>query len=413
VLSVLGAVGAGVGALGWVAFIGGALLWIRADKAGLPAAEAVAVAPKSVLLAHGAEVATLAVAAAVLAVGVLYLADRFQGFRGALQLRAAKERELSLDEKVRAEEAAAEAARSNAAQGRAQAAELRRQAADEDDPGRQRRLLETAESHDALAVSESEGAAQAERTRDGAQKALETHRDRTRSQGRREWWLRIAVIGSILLVLPVGFIVVKPVSLGWVFVVLLIALFGTTLCFIVLTRERWIWFGVAAFLMISAVLTVAQFIRTRDDLKVEPAAVLRRDAGPICGFLVAQTSKYVYLGTYPRKLAVSGTGQQGTAGECTGATAPPDGVEVGSLPARLVAIPAEDATDVAVGPLLLLDGEGDADDAATRSAAMALDLCERRLKPRSASTTPKQAEQAAHTGCTTEELTRLRALAGG
>lgn len=46
--------GAAAGITGFVALVGGAILWIRFDELGLPADRAVAALPKSVLLAVGA-----------------------------------------------------------------------------------------------------------------------------------------------------------------------------------------------------------------------------------------------------------------------------------------------------------------------------------------------------------------------
>ncbi|MEA2299616.1 MAG: hypothetical protein QOE44_151, partial [Solirubrobacteraceae bacterium] len=71
VLKVLGAVGTGIGILGFVTFFGGAILWLRAKAAGLPANEAVAVVPKGVLVATGASFLVPAVLLALLAVGVI------------------------------------------------------------------------------------------------------------------------------------------------------------------------------------------------------------------------------------------------------------------------------------------------------------------------------------------------------
>ena len=59
-MAVVGAIATGVGVLGWIIFIGGAIVWIRAHQAGLPATEAVAVTPKPVLLTTGAEAAAIA-----------------------------------------------------------------------------------------------------------------------------------------------------------------------------------------------------------------------------------------------------------------------------------------------------------------------------------------------------------------
>src|SRR5262249_1358285 len=43
------------------------------------------------------------------------------------------------------------------------------------------------------------------------------------------------------------------------------------------------------------------YYRTKDDPKIEPAALLRTHGAPVFGFYVAQTSDRVYLGTKPKE----------------------------------------------------------------------------------------------------------------
>jgi hypothetical protein len=71
----LAAVATAIGTLGWVAFIGGAIVWISFSRAHLPAAEAVARVPSPVLVATGAEFVVWAVLAALATVAVLYMLD--------------------------------------------------------------------------------------------------------------------------------------------------------------------------------------------------------------------------------------------------------------------------------------------------------------------------------------------------
>ena len=65
-VTVLAAVATAIGTLGWVAFIGGAILWISFNQANLPTAEAVARVPTGVLVATGAEFVVWAVLAALM-----------------------------------------------------------------------------------------------------------------------------------------------------------------------------------------------------------------------------------------------------------------------------------------------------------------------------------------------------------
>ena len=74
-VTVLAAVATAIGTLGWVAFIGGAILWISFSQANLPAAEAVARVPTGVMVATGAEFVVWAVLAALVTVVALYIFD--------------------------------------------------------------------------------------------------------------------------------------------------------------------------------------------------------------------------------------------------------------------------------------------------------------------------------------------------
>ncbi len=74
-VTVLAAVATAIGTLGWVAFIGGAILWISFSRANLPAAEAVARVPTGVMVATGAEFVVWAVLAALVTVVALYVFD--------------------------------------------------------------------------------------------------------------------------------------------------------------------------------------------------------------------------------------------------------------------------------------------------------------------------------------------------
>jgi len=75
VVTLLAAVATAIGTLGWVAFIGGAMLWINFSRANLPSAEAVAKVPTPVMVATGAEFVVWAVLAALVTVAVLFVFD--------------------------------------------------------------------------------------------------------------------------------------------------------------------------------------------------------------------------------------------------------------------------------------------------------------------------------------------------
>ncbi|MEK6328191.1 MAG: hypothetical protein AABM66_11815 [Actinomycetota bacterium] len=85
VLQILAAFGTGIGVLGFVVFFGAAILWVRFDKAGLPANEAVAVVPKPVLLTTGASFLVPALLFSLGAIAVLlginFLLGSWSAFR--------------------------------------------------------------------------------------------------------------------------------------------------------------------------------------------------------------------------------------------------------------------------------------------------------------------------------------------
>src|SRR3954469_61774 len=66
-----------VGSLGFVAFVGGALVWTHAKALDLPADQVVAVAPRRELVARGASALVLFVLAGIAAAGIVYLFDRY------------------------------------------------------------------------------------------------------------------------------------------------------------------------------------------------------------------------------------------------------------------------------------------------------------------------------------------------
>ena len=77
VVQVLAAVVTGAGLLGFVALFGGAILFARAERFDLPAAQAVALRPKSELLATGGQFLVGAMLIALGAIVVLWLVSRF------------------------------------------------------------------------------------------------------------------------------------------------------------------------------------------------------------------------------------------------------------------------------------------------------------------------------------------------
>lgn len=134
--------------------------------------------------------------------------------------------------------------------------------------------------------------------------------------------------------------------------------------------EKFIWFGVVAFVTVGIYIGFATYFSTTGNPKVEPAAALRSDHPPVIGIFIADTSANLYLGTFP------GSGH----------------------PSRLLVIPRPQVTDLAIGPLL------DRSTAHTRALALAMDECEQEISVPKTDTEPASAKPA----CSEEQLAALR-----
>lgn len=352
-LKLLGAVGAGIGILGFVTFFGGAMLWVRLNEAKLPASEAVAVIPRSVLVTTGATFLAPAVATAagvVAASLIVYLV-----FNLGVEKDARKRRN---EAKTLAHEAEEIGRRANATALEAKLArmdisvqeeELSRakealgQAAGLEDEIRKRgeeaRDLEAASLAEATASAETR--AQADNVREAAEIKLE----------RSPWQLRFeGAVGFIaLLVIPLlSNQTVFHVKLKWWGVILIaaLALAAAVSLFVYLETERFVWFGVTAFLTVGIFIGLSTYVSTKNNVKMQPAAVLRRGHAPVYGAFVADTSANLYLGTFR------------TTGK----------------PPHLLAIPRDQVTELTIGPLM------DPRDARNRAIKMALEECAQRVE---------------------------------
>jgi len=111
-LPVLTAIGTGIGAIGFVIFFGGFIVWTRFDAAGLPANEAVAQVPRNDLVVTGASFLVPALLAALAAVAVALAA--WTGFIGSrlkdrkAQAKESRIRTDALVDMLRAEDARVE-----------------------------------------------------------------------------------------------------------------------------------------------------------------------------------------------------------------------------------------------------------------------------------------------------------------
>jgi hypothetical protein len=377
IFKVAGAVGAGIGVLGFVTFFGGAILWLRAEKAGLPANDAIAAVPHSVLVTTGATflvpavlLALLAVACIVgvhLSVGAWRRWNQSQKFKEARQARAAL---APLEAQASAATTDAEAERALALS-MASTAELAQTGGFNDDTKAllvaeskaQREKAEKAEADALKKVSEVSGRKAEAETKQAEAEAVGAE---------KEFGAQLIIGGVILLLVP-------PIVNGAIFhlsgvkVVILIGVAIAMMALSVATywsTEKFVWFGIVSFVTVGLYIGFATYFSTVDNPKVEPAAALRTDRPPAVGMYIAETSSNLYLGTFPRQ----------------------------GIPPRLMVIPREQVTDLTIGPLL--------EPELARERALGLVLHECGIKI----VTPRNGTEAAmvKTACDAAELAAVR-----
>lgn len=354
VLKVLGAVGTGIGILGFVTFFGGAILWVRADRAHLPASDAVAVIPSSVLVTTGASFLVPAVLLALFAVALIFAVHLGfdlprRGRRRALSEEAGEDR-FEADQAIRAAEPKVQLAQAARALATTQGEAVERakqipglegqvQALTSQAEG-QRKEAERREAEARAATSEA-----AEKDAAAANKQADSEHALKRSRVQQD--VEIGVGAIVLVVLP-------PVINGAVYhvgichggILILLAVAGAVISLVTyVATDRFIWFGVVAFIAVGVYIGCATYFSTIGNPKVEPAAALRGDRPPVTGVFIADTADNLYLGTFAD----------------------------GRRRPRLLIVPRSQVTDLAVGPLL------DPNTARKRATALALDECQQQI----------------------------------
>jgi uncharacterized membrane protein YhiD involved in acid resistance len=400
IVTVLAAVATAIGTLGWVTFIGGAIVWISFSQANLPAAEAIAKVPTSVLVATGAEFVAFAFVAALATIVVLYFFDdRVQRLeihrtikqkdRLARELREKKEREADL-------------------------ARIAQQSADP------LRALEK------QVTASDEAVAEAKQQHDEAQQELERARESVKdvneslvaaSASLTEQILRgllpaallagTAIIAAFLVDLGYGHI-----PLQGIIVVCAVAIAaGIIGAILYRTTARFTVMGLVALIAVPLVMAVATYYRAGAAPRVEPVALLRIDGSPFVGFFIAETPDRVFVGTFDER----------TPDPCTLLRRQSCESDIGqtTVPARLLSLPASDVQNLTVGPRVPLNANDALTDptrprtAREWAAGAALRLCE------AASAARQEAEASGASGtngtpatlptvCSQEEVEYLR-----
>jgi hypothetical protein len=350
-LKVFGVVGTGIGILGFVTFFGGAIIWLRADKAELPATEAVAVIPRSVLVTTGATFLFPAVLIAIGIVALVWLIDLVFFLIGLPDLQAVREQAKTFGrEAAQRGRSAVEAQR---AWQRADAALQARKLELEQAHARNAPGAEIADLQAAVEEQKTE-AKQLQETAEYAASAADTARVTAEDlveqsevelkRSPRQWWIELGVVVvALLFVVPFCNGAIGSVDKWWEPVVLIVAALSGTATAVLVYRatENVIWFGIVAFLAVGVYLAAATYLSTHRNAKMQPVAALWSGHAPLTGAFVSDTSQSLYVGTFAERKA----------------------------PPRLVVIPRDQVTQVEIGPLL------DQDVALVRAIEMALNEC--------------------------------------
>jgi hypothetical protein len=299
------AIGSGLGILGFVTLCGGALTWLRFERAGLPAEDAVAVLPKENLVTYGASVLVPAALAALAFVAVLYFLDSLVGpftewrSKPDVTLTEAEENQASLLDKTAALDARAAKRTAEARDEKEERVEaLREHDASAADIADAEAKLRTAEQEATAAATKaktsSKEAKKARGTATNTKQEVEEQIKARRELARRGVTGLIFSLGG-LVALEMAAVDVSPDRVG-VLVVVVIA--AGVFSYAVLQRTgSFAWLALSSFVAVGVFFGFLNYYKTTEKTKVEPAAALRKDRGPIHGIFVAQTSDRIYLGT--------------------------------------------------------------------------------------------------------------------
>jgi hypothetical protein len=309
--AILAAVGGSLGIIGLVAFFGAAILWVRMDEMGIPADEAIAVVPKSVLVTTGASFLVPSVLLAVVLLGVLFLADllisRFTDF---LFLREQKKELAAAEKEAKRRQASIDLAIENAEQAAERSRQLKATARKSFAAGADLAAIKQGSKEASEAVTEAQAAAGEAQpaAKEADDKVVEAREEIELARDKKELpiesirnGLRFILVVVVLGVAAAPGVLLSAVGLPNLQILLVSAavLFLSAICLVTLANTNFVWFGLAIIVAVGLLNGFITYCRTKNDAKVEPAALLRSHGAPVFGFYVAQTSDRVYLSTNP------------------------------------------------------------------------------------------------------------------
>jgi hypothetical protein len=354
-LKVLGVVGTGLGILGFVTFFGGAIVWVRLNEAHLPATEAVAVIPNSVLVTTGAAFLAPAVAAAAAVVAATFLVYLFFGLRGRREERKEREDAQHLRQRAEAMGRDANAAVQGAKAARAVTTSLEEaltKAEKSGEPDGRVAQLKKEVSVQRQDTVRLELASQSLASTAVAAKAKADNRleelniDLERSRGQIKIEITAGALALFLLPLLLNGTIWH---VGWwrgFLLLVTLALAAAITTYVYAQTERFIWFGITAFVTVGLYIGLATYVSTSRNVKMQPLAALRTGHEPVFGAFIADTTGNLYVGTFE---------------------------ETEKEPHMLV-IPRAQVSELTVGSL------EDPGDARRRAIEMALDACAQQVQ---------------------------------
>jgi len=357
-LPILTAIGTGIGAIGFVIFFGGFILWGRFAAAGLPAEEAVSHVPHDDLVATGASFLVPAIlaafAAAALAVAGWDLA--IGSNRRDRSRKAAEERTEATERIDSLEEEAMQLKRDG--EGMEEEKEVADRAVSDAEVGsdelKKARLAQDAAKLNYKHSQDRLSAVWVEiQEAKKAQKKAAAAEAKAKNRSKRQRYTEYA-IGAVPMVLAEAIIVgiaLTRVPFIWSGVLLILvsaATIGVAIAVASMT-EHFAWYTLCVFLGVGITVAFATYVRTNGNPKVSPLVAIHGGA-PLAGFLVAETSDAVYVGS------------------------PEPDLESGDLDfnhdgVTLLRFPKESLSALTIGPLM------NEDTAYRRATLLALSLC--------------------------------------
>lgn len=360
-LPVLTVIGTGIGAIGFVIFFGGFIVWGRFKAVGLPANEAVAQVPRNDLVVTGASFLVPALLGALLAATVAVAAwDMFVGskrrdrkvaaradlMRASSELKQLQSKRDRSKEKIEALEARID---------------WHREEEKRADVGSGERD-EARAAGDALEVEQSKHLARRAELEEEEIPAAEKKRaelieaqSKAGESTSHEQFLQIGIGAIPMLVAEVIVIAIGWGGLSSSYRWLLVGVVITTITIAVVVlsmTDHFAWFSFCVVLGVGVTIAASTYARTQRHPKVSPVAALAGST-PVAGFFVAETGDAIYLGVPKRPRLLPGE----------------DELDFNHGAATLVRVPKSLVSGLTVGPIM------DEEDAYRRSIVLALALC--------------------------------------